>query len=266
METALIYWRLALASIRARIEYRASFLFFIFSITLFYVAQVGLLLVVLARFDNIHGWSAGEMAFMYGLLTFSQGITTLFFNALTNFDQTLIKGEFDRVLVRPLSPLGQVICSRFELTTLVHFILGGVALHLGAKYSGIVWDAQKLLYLPLVLMGGVFIQSAVRLFVTAVAFWTLRNAALVHTVVFSSREFVIYPVSVYNWGVQFFLTFIFPMAFVNFYPSQYFLDKSGENLFHPVLSVLTPLVGTVMFALSIYAWKKGVDHYQSSGS
>lgn len=266
METAAIYWRLALASVRARMEYRTSFLFFIFAILLFYLAQLGLLLVVLARFNRIHGWSAGEMAFMYGLLTFSQGITTLFFNALTNFDETLIKGEFDRVLVRPLSPLGQVVFSRFELTTVVHFILGGAALYYGAKFSGIAWSAPKLVFLPLVIMGGVFIQSALRMFVSAVAFWTLRNSSLVHTVVFSSREFIIYPISIYRQGVQFFLTFIFPMAFINFYPSQYFLDKTGESLFHPLLQTLTPAVGTAMFALSLYAWKKGVDHYQSSGS
>ncbi len=266
METAKIYLTLALTSVRARMEYKASFFFYIIAIITFYLMQLGLLFVVLARFKNIHGWSLGEIAFLYGLLTFSQGFTTLFFTALTDFDQMIIKGEFDRALVRPLSPLGQVIFSRFESSTMAHFILGTVALYLGAKYSGIVWTADKAFFLPLVILGGVFIQSGVRLSVAAVAFWTLRNTSLVHTVVFSSKEFILYPVSIYNWGVQFFLTFVFPIAFVNFYPSNYFLDKTGENLFHPVLQLLTPVVGVVLFGLSILLWRKGVDHYQSSGS
>ena len=266
METLKIYATLALLSVRARMEYKLSFLLFLVAIFFFYLAQLGLLIVVLARFKEIHGWTAGEIAFLFGLLTFSQGFTTLFFNALVNFDQMLIQGEFDRALVRPLSPLGQVIFSRFEASTVAHFLLGTAALYFGAKYSGIHWSLKKDLFLPLVIAGGVMIQSATRLSVSAVAFWTLRNSSLVHIVVFSSKEFILYPVSIYNHGVQFFLTFLFPIAFVNFYPAQYFLDKTGENLFHPALQMATPLVGAILFALSMYVWKRGIDHYQSSGS
>ncbi len=261
-----IYAALAIRSVQSRMEYKASFLLFLVAIFFFYLAQLGLLIVVLARFREIHGWKVGEIAFLFGLLTFSQGFTTLFFNALVNFDQMLIQGEFDRTLVRPLSPLGQVVFSRFEASTVAHLFLGTVALYYGAKYSGIEWTLKKDLFLPFVIAGGVLIQSATRLTVSAVAFWTLRNSSLVHIVVFSSKEFILYPVSIYNHGVQFFLTFIFPIAFVNFYPAQYFLDKTGENLFHPALQMATPLVGAILFALSLYIWKRGIDHYQSSGS
>ncbi len=266
METLKIYLALAMRSIQSRMEYKASFLMFLVAIFFFYLAQLGLLIVVLARFKEIHGWKVGEIAFLFGLLTFAQGFTTLFFNALVNFDQMLIQGEFDRNLVRPLSPLGQIIFSRFEASTVAHFFLGTVALYYGAKYSGIEWNPQKMIFLPFVIAGGVMILSATRLAVSAVAFWTLRNSSLVHIMVFSSREFILYPVSIYNRGVQFFLTFLFPIAFVNFYPAQYFLDKTGENLFNPALQIATPLVGGVLFAFSIYVWKRGIDHYQSSGS
>jgi ABC-2 type transport system permease protein len=266
VETLKICMMLALASVRARMEYKVSFIFFLFAVVTFYLAQLGVLVVVIARFKEIHGWTFGDMAFLYGLLTFSQGFTTLFFNALVSFDQMLIKGEFDRTLVRPVSPLAQVIFSRFEASTIAHFVLGGAALYYGAKLSGIHWTMQKALFLPLVVLGGVLIQGAIRLFVTAVAFWTLSNSSLVHTVVYSSKEFIVYPVTIYNYGVQFFLTFLFPVAFINFYPAQYFLEKTGENLFHPALQLLTPVVGAVLFSLSLWAWKTGVDHYQSSGS
>jgi len=266
METLKIYLLLALTSVRARMEYKGTFFVFLFAIVFFYLSQLGVLVVVINRFHEIHGWTMGDMAFLYGLLTFSQGFTTLFFNALINFDTLLIKGDFDRALVRPLSPLGQVLFSRFEASTVAHFVIGTVALYYGAKLSGIIWTPEKALFLPMVIIGGVLIQGAVRMFVTAVAFWTLRNSSLVHTVVFSSKEFIVYPVSIYRWGVQFFLTFLFPVAFINFYPAQYFLQKTGENLFHPALQVLTPAVGLGLFVLSLWAWKTGIDHYQSAGS
>jgi len=122
------------------------------------------------------------------------------------------------------------------------------------------------MFFPLAIAGGVMIHAAIRIFVSTVAFWTLRNSSLVHTVVFSSKEFIVYPITIYNSGVQFFLTFIFPIAFINFYPAHYFLDKSGEMLLHPVLQLFTPLVGAVLLALSLIAWRSGINHYQSSGS
>jgi ABC-2 type transport system permease protein len=102
--------------------------------------------------------------------------------------------------------------------------------------------------------------------VTAVAFWTLRNRSLVHTVIFSSKEFINYPVNIYNMGMQFFLTFVFPIAFINFYPAHFFLDRSGAGLLHPSLEMGTPIVGIVVITISIFSWKAGVNHYQSTGS
>lgn len=261
-----IYFALSMASVRARMEYKTSFIIYVFAIIFFYATHLAVLVIILARFKDINGWTMGEMAFLYGLLTFSQGFTTLFFAALTNFEGMIVKGEFDRLLVRPLSPLGQVIFSKFEASTLAHFIIGSLALYYGAKLAGVEWTLAKFLFLPLVLFGGVLINGAIRILVATVAFWTLRNSSLVHTVIFSTREFVVYPVTIYNYGVQFFLTFVFPLAFVNFYPAHYFLERSGANLLHPVLQILTPVVGIVIFTIALFAWKTGVDHYQSSGS
>ncbi|GMT41636.1 MAG: ABC transporter permease [bacterium] len=266
VETWKIYLRLSLASLKARMEYKTSFLFYVVAIVVYYAGQLGVLAVVLSRFKTINGWAIGEIAFLYGLLTFVGGFTFLFFHSLTNFDTMIVKGEFDRTLVRPLSPLGQVIFSQFEVSTIAHIVLGVAAMYYGTVLSGLEWTLYKALFFPLVVVGGVLIHASIRIFVSAVAFWTLRNSSLVHMVVFSSKEFIVYPVTIYNHGVQFFLTFIFPIAFVNFYPAHYFLERSGENLFHPALQLLTPVVGIVTFSISLVAWRVGINHYQSAGS
>ena len=55
----------------------------------------------------------------------------------------VVDGEFDRVLVRPLSPLGQVIFSKFEISTAAHLIIGFTALYFGSNLAGIVWTLNK---------------------------------------------------------------------------------------------------------------------------
>ncbi|MGR3179000.1 MAG: ABC transporter permease [Candidatus Anammoxibacter sp.] len=266
MDTIKIYLALIAASIRARMVYKTSFLFYVFSIMTFYIGQIGLLFVILNQFHQIQGWSLGEMAFLYSLLTFAHGFTNLIFAQLLHFDQIIVNGDFDRTLVRPLSPLGQIIFSKFDASTVAHLIIGIVTLYFGSQLAGIEWTLRKILLFPVIIAGGVLIAGGIRLLVTSVAFWTLRNRALVHTVVFSSKEFIIYPVTIYNTGIQLFLTFVFPIAFINFYPAHLFLARSGENLLHPLLQAGTPLVGVIIFVISILAWKRGVNHYQSSGS
>jgi ABC-2 type transport system permease protein len=266
VESIKIYLTLFAISMKARMEYKTSFLFYIFAILTFYAGQFGLLFILLNRFHQIKGWSVGEMVFLYSLQAFAFGFTNLIFSQLVNFDKMIVDGEFDRVLVRPLSPLGQVIFSKFEVSTAAHLIIGSTALYFGSRYGNIEWTFYKVLLFPVIVTGGVLIAGGIRLMVAAVAFWTLRNRSLVHTVIFSSKEFINYPVDIYNVGMQFFLTFIFPIAFINFYPAHYFLDRLGTGLLHPALEMGTPIVGIIVITVSIFSWKAGVNHYQSTGS
>jgi len=266
MDTLKIYLSLIAASLRARVEYKAAFIFYVFAIFIFYFGQLGLLLVILVKFKDINGWTIGEIAFLYGLLAVAQGFTAILFNALNDFEQMIVKGEFDRVLVRPLSPLWQIICSKFEISTYAHFIIGPAALYYGMRIVHIEWNLTKILFFPMVIFGAVLLQGGIRIIVASITFWVLRNSSLVRTVVYSSKEFISYPISIYNTGVQFFLTFIFPIAFVNYYPSHYFLEKSGTNLFNPYLQYLTPVAGLIVMAIAVCVWKTGINHYQSSGS
>lgn len=266
-KNAPIYWKLVVTSIRAKMEYKVTFLFLLFALIFYYLGQLGVILIILAKFNNINGWTLSEMAFLYGLLVFSQGISTLFFSSLNYFENYIIEGDFDRLLLRPLNPLLQVLSSSFELSAVAHFLIGSTALYYGATQSGIDWTFEKVLFLPVVLLGSVLIQGGIRLAVSAVTFWTTRNRSLVHTIVYSSKEFILYPISIYNFWVQAFLTLIFPLAFINYYPSHFFLARdSSALLFHPALQYGTPLAGLIVFALAYALWEAGINRYQSVGN
>ncbi|VAX17328.1 hypothetical protein MNBD_NITROSPINAE01-1012 [hydrothermal vent metagenome] len=266
-KNAPIYWKLIVTSIRAKMEYKVTFLFLLVALLFYYLGQLGVILIILTKFKNINGWSLGEMAFLYGLLVFSQGISTLLFSSLNYFENLIIEGDFDRLLVRPLNPLLQVLASSFELSSVAHFLIGSTALYYGATRSGLEWTFQKIAFFPIALLGAVLIQGGIRLAVAAVTFWTTRNRSLVHTIVYSSKEFILYPISIYNFWVQAFLTLIFPLAFINYYPSHFFLARDSSTLlFHPLLQYGTPLAGLIVFTMAYALWKAGINHYQSVGN
>ena len=266
MNNTKIYLNLGLSAIRCKMEYKVSFIFFIFAIFFYYFAQLGIIYVIVTKFKTIGGWDLGEMAFLYGLFIFSQGITSFCFNSLNSFEDLIINGDFDRFLIRPLNPMCQILCTNFEIASIAHFVLGITAIVFGSIYANIHWSAAKAAFILPVIIGAVLIQGGIRIIVSSTAFWTTRNRALVHTVIYSAKEFIHYPLSIYNTWVKFFLTFIFPLAFVNFYPANYFLEKSERTLFHPILQYFTPIAGIIVFGTACLFWRLGTNRYQSTGN
>lgn len=221
---------------------------------------------MLNRFKTIGGWQAGEVAFLYALLILSHGIVSSFFSGMTEFSQLIREGTFDRVLLRPLSTLGQILSMKFEPGGLAHLILGIAALVVADRMAGIEWDIITVIFFALAVAGGALILASVRVAVAAVAFFTVSNQGLQHLVVFSAREFLMYPLNIYNSPVRWFLTFLFPLAFVNFYPAHLFLDKEGSILFHPYFAYATLPVGLLWMYMALMLWRAGVRHYGSTGS
>jgi len=260
-----VYLKLATASVKSRMEYRASFIIFLFTLVSFYAAQVATVGVVITRFKTIGGWSIGEMAFLYSLLILSQGIVSCFFSGLIDFGSYVRLGTYDRILLRPLSPLGQVIMGGFELTGFAHLILGLITFFVADSMISIEWDFNKIFVLISVIAGGSMILAGIRIIIGAVAFYAVNNNSLVHLFVFSSREFLLYPLNIYSTSVKFLLTFIIPLGFINFYPAHYFLNKSGPGLFHPYFAFLPFPVGVIIMILSLWFWRHGQKAYESAG-
>lgn len=265
MSDAIVYFRLAVASIKARMEYKASFIIFMFTILAFYIAQILTISTVIFRFKSIGGWSMGEMAFLYSLLVLSQGIVSCAFGGLLDFGNMVRDGSFDRTMIRPLSPLLQVIMNGFDLTGFIHIFLGVIAVVLANSLISIEWSVFKFFILVLVVLGGSCILASIRIIIAAVAFWAVNNTSLVHLFVFSSREFLLYPMNIYSGGVKILLTFLIPLGFINFYPAHFFLQKDTANLFHPLFVYATLPVGLTMLVLSLGLWKIGQDSYESAG-
>ena len=62
--------------------------------------------------------------------------------------------------------------------------------------------------------------------------------------------------------MQVIITYVIPFAFTAYYPASYFL--TGEN---PLFCIGgTVIAGTVMFALALFVWNRGLKAYESAGS
>ncbi|NUR28222.1 MAG: transporter, partial [Catenulispora sp.] len=62
------------------------------------------------------------------------------------------------------------------------------------------------------------------------------------------------------------VTFVVPLAFVNYYPALFVLGKPAPLGLPSWIGLLSPLVAAVMVGLAALGWRAGLRRYRSTGS
>ncbi|MFV9510605.1 ABC transporter permease [Tepidibacillus sp. LV47] len=259
-----LYLHFVSASIRAQLQYRYGFIMNILGWAMNYTGMAITMWVMLYSFKALAGWTFWQLLFLFALSVLSWSISLLFFFHFHNLDQYILNGTFDRFLVRPIHPFFHFIAMKFDvgafgqlLFSIIAFIFAYHQLHL--SFSLLQW----LVFAGSVL-GGVLIQGGILVFISAVAFWTTRSEQLYWVVLFPAKNLMNYPLSIYPRIVQWFLIFVIPFAFVNYFPSLLLLGKTGD--FPSFFGFFSPFVGIIFFYLCWRFWMKGLDRYKGTGS
>jgi viologen exporter family transport system permease protein len=246
---------------KARLQYRADFFTSVFATFAGTAASLAVVLILFSRFPHLAGWTYPEIVFLYGFSLLPYGIFNVLSLNLYEFsDRYLTEGRFDRILLRPLAPLFQVIFESFRLETLQESVTGAVVL---------LWAATRLpqvrvgdlLLLPLWALFGAAIYLSIFAMLTATGFWIEDRVGLAPPV-FNLMAFGRYPITIYDLKVRIVLSTVVPFAFASFYPTAQAL-KRGEFL---VFFWATPLVAALFVALAIAMWNTGIRRYGSTGS
>ena len=109
------------------------------------------------------------------------------------FPNTIRRGEFDRVLVRPVSVFVQVLSADFQLRRIGRIGQGVVALALGFAWTSIAWTPAKVAYLPIAVVSGAVIYGALTLLGAVLCFWTVQSIELINVVTYGGSELSSYP-------------------------------------------------------------------------
>jgi ABC-2 type transport system permease protein len=257
--------RLKFKSLQAQLEYPANVVMQVVSIALIGLLGIPSLLLLTTAFPSLGGWDFYMLGFMAGLRQMAQGVHHGLFFSFYHHRDMVRSGEFDRMLVRPVHPLFQIMASSLDLSAIGEFAPGLVLLVLTAPRVAIAWDAANIAFLAIVVLGGAVIEWAVYLFFSAFDFW-LEEAESLHYIPDAFLESVLYyPAHIYSRALVFTITFVFPYAFMAYYPTLYFFRLDVE-MFPGVFAYLTPVVAVVSTAIAVAFWSFGLRHYQSTGT
>lgn len=254
------------ASIKTHMEYRLNFALFVINASLTNLLSLGFLWVVVSRFHNLQGWSLEALFFLFSLRLLGHGVFMVFFFSLRQIPYFVRRGDFDRMLLRPINPLFQIVTWRYNPASIGDLATGLACFVLSSRLLHLTWTPLSLCFLLLVVIGGALIEAGLFLTVLSTTFW-LTDVQFANGFLLAFNDyFAIYPLTLFNTALQVTLTFIVPVAFISYYPATAFLRRTGEIPFTQVFAYSTPLVGMLLFVVGYGVWSIGLRHYQSTGS
>lgn len=242
-------------------EYRFDFILGAIGQVIGYGANYLIVWILLQQFKVIDGWVWSEIALLISLsiLTYAIG-ATFTYTPMTSLSDLIVKGDFDKFLTKPINPLLNLIATFFNYGYIAHIVISGSILIWSFTQLTIDWSLLKVIYLILIIISGSSLQAAWIIFVGSMSFKFLRIDFLFN--LFGKvKEFLDYPLTIYAKYIQITLTWIIPLAFINYYPSLYLLGKDANFLVW-----IAPIVGPVVLLLSLKIWSVQINHYQGTGS
>lgn len=263
-----IYRRLLDVQLRSQLQYRLSFLLDLIATALVVAVEFGSIALVFNRFGNIGGWSLGEVAFLYGLVEIAFGLADMVFAGFDPpyFGQSVRRGTFDQLLLRPVDITVQVLGSDFTPRRLGKIAFGAIIFAYALATTPVAWNLVKLSYLPLVVVGMLCFFGGLFIVGSTVTFWTVDSIELINIFTYGGSFLISYPMHIYQLWLRRLFTYVIPAIFLNYYPALYFLgrpDPLGMPAWAPFVA---PIVGIMTLVASLAFWRVGIRHYQSTGS
>ncbi len=256
-----IYFMIMSQFIKARMQFRADFIMSSIGVVFENIIGVFTLWVLFKTIPSLEGWGYYELIFVYGYSQLAFIIGHLFFVHIWNLGYHLREGNFIKYYFRPLDTMFYYMADDFDVKGLNQFILGIVILVYSSIHLGLKWSPISLGLLIITLCGAALIIISLMIIAGSMGFWATDPTALI-SFALRLHSFAKYPVTIFNRFFKFMFTFILPIGFIAFYPSQIFLRPGA----HSNLAFISPFIGIVLFFIAYMIWNKGVNRYSGTGT
>jgi ABC-2 type transport system permease protein len=247
---------------KVRVSYRGDFFISLATSIAATVFSLGFVIVLFQKAPQLKGWRFDEVLFLYGFSMIPYGLFNVLSLNLYDFGNTYImEGKFDRVLLRPISSLFQVLFEVFRIESLQEIVTGSVVVWYASRHLDLHWTALDFTMLFIWAISGGVIYVSVFLFLSTFSFW-FEDRIGIHPPFWNLIAFGRYPLSIYSGFIQFLLSWIIPFGFASFYPTAWMLRREEFARYTP----LAPLVAAACLTIAILAWNFGSRRYTSTGS
>ncbi|QIG45903.1 transporter [Nocardioides anomalus] len=220
--------------------------------------------ILFQNVDDLGGFTLRQVAFLYGGTGVAFALADLVAGRAERLGQMIRLGKLDQMMVRPVPLLVQVCADEFALRRVSRVAQAAVVLAWGC--GAVDWTAPRLLLTVLMVASATVIFVAVFVALACVQFWTIDAAEVANAFTYGGVTVTAYPLSIFPGELVKALTFVVPLAFVNWYPSLYVLGEPDPLGYPGWTQWLSPAVAVLFTAVAAVVWRAGVRSYRSTGS
>jgi ABC-2 type transport system permease protein len=263
---ARIYRRLVGARVRSQLQYRLSFALSLVGAALISFLDFAAILVLFTQVDALGQWSVAEVAFLYAISSLAFALTDLAIGHLDLLPRMIREGELDVILTRPLGSLFQVVASDFALRRLGKAFQGLAVLVVALSALDVDWTLGRGAMLVVMVVAGIAIFAGLWIAMASIAFWLIDSIEVANAFTYGGNFLAQYPVNIFGSWLRRFVIFVFPLAFVAYFPSLYVLGKDDPLGLPGALQFASPAIAVASVAGGALVWRFAVRHYRSTGS
>lgn len=257
-----VFWGYMQQYIKGKLAYRLDFFLEAFTEIIHHGTNLLVIILLFTQVPLLKGYSKEQMIFIYGFFLVPYGLFSAFFGNLYLIpEKYILQGELDRILIRPMNKLLQVIMETMTLEDLVNCLIGLILMFYTSIKLGISWSYWDIPMMFIFSIGACFIYGGMFIMVASTGFWIEGSLTMV-PILYNLSSYGRYPINIFKGFVRFILTWIIPFAFMGFYPAAYFL-KIEEYINY---SLLTPVMGVIFFSTGYYIWQRGIKEYKGTGT
>ena len=256
-----LYFLIEALYIKGRMQYRLDFIISSIGMFVSSVATLGIFWVIFDNVPNIAGWTLMEMVFIYAFYMIAISPMQILFDHAWQLRFHVQQGSFIKYYFRPLNMMFYYMSEMFDIKGLTQLAAGIILLIYASIQLNIDWTLARLALLVMTVFSAALVQISIIVAASCATFWVMDSYPVLG-LAWKLREFSPYPMTIFDGAFRFTFTYLIPIGFVAFYPSQLFLRPEEVS----PLIYFSPIIGMGLFAITYWIWTKGVNSYTGTGA
>jgi ABC-2 type transport system permease protein len=257
-----LFTRFTAQNIKIKLEYKADFTLMLLAGASLQVLGFLFLSVLFSRIPPIQGWTMWELVLMLSAIFFTEGMVSFAFEGMWRMMRLVNLGDLDRILLRPASPILQIVTFDLGPHGIGNMITGIVLFVIALGQTNIAWTFDKILFIPVFFVSAAAIRAAISFAANCSAFWLKAFFNAFPLMVYQMADFAKYPTTLYAEPIQFLITVVLPYAFIAYIPAVYIFSKEPWGW----LAWLMPVVALWCVFVARSVFYAGLRRYDSPGN
>jgi ABC-2 type transport system permease protein len=257
-----LFARFTAQNIKIKLEYKADFVIMLFTGSALQLLGLLFLSVLYSRIPPIQGWTMWEIVLILAAIFFTEGVVSFAFEGMWRTVRLINLGDLDRFLLRPVSPILQILTYDLGVHGIGNMVTGAVLFALALGQTNIVWTADRILFLPVLVVSAAAIRTAISFAANCSGFWLTSFYNAFPLMVHQMADFAKYPATLFTEPIRFLITVVLPYAFIGYIPAVYLFNKAAWG----ALAWLVPAVALWCAVLARFVFYRGLRRYDSPGN